>query len=146
MNVCHGYLQCKMHLTHLMDNSPSSRWIICFIQEQTIKKICLGSKHARRFVVKPQVCDWELRWSHGGIYRQSGVILRNNRQRMVQKEALLTLRSLELQAEKARTKNTRTSAHQVPNRRAEAETVSLGKEHFPPVALKQHSFVSWKHL
>lgn len=107
-----------------------------------IIKICMGSKHARRFVVKPQVCGWELHWSRGGIYRQSAVILRTNSRKMVQMEALLTLSSLELQAEKARTKNTRTPAHQVPNRRAEAETVSLGKEHFPPVALKQHSFVS----
>lgn len=80
------------------------------------------------------------------IYRQSGVKRRKKEIKDDSKKALLTLRSLGLQAENARTKNTRISAHQVPNHRAEGGTVSLGKEHFLPVALKQHRFVSWKHL
>lgn len=74
------------------------------------------------------------------------MIRREKRIKHDSERAVLTLRGLALQAENARTKNTRISAHQVPNHRAEGGTVSLGKEHFLPAALKQHEVVSWKHL
>lgn len=79
-------------------------------------------------------------WS---VHRQPGVVQGTTDTGRPQKSSV---NPEEPQAEDARTTNTRISVHQVLNPRAEGGTVPLGEEHFPPVALKQHGFVSWKHL